>query len=103
MFKFGSANGEFSRMAEIALGGRYAVRESYDNVNLTKSYTNSLSKTCLTFEIRSLAIENDVLNSLGGGKLNSPPSYTGFPSRALSKCLRKTLLGPKLLGRHCMP
>ena len=53
-------------MVEIALGGRYSVRESYDNVILTKSYTNSLSKTCLTFEIRSLAIENEVLNILGG-------------------------------------
>ena len=60
-------------MAEIALGGRYAVRESYDNVNLTKSYTNSLSKTCLTFEIRSLAIENEVLNILGGRFKFPPP------------------------------
>ena len=66
MFKFGSANGKFSLMAEIALGGRYSVRESYDNVNLTKSYTNSLSKTCLTFEIRSLVIENEVINILEG-------------------------------------
>ena len=74
MLRFGPANGKFRRMVEIALVGRFSVRESYNNVILTKSYTNSLSKTCLTFEIRSLAIENDVFNSLGGGrKLNSPP------------------------------